>query len=421
MSGQNILPYLQKNQAFKDMRFLMQRLLDKGHEVYWAGGCVRDALLDRNTHDFDFATNALPDVVEKLFPETLDHGKKYGTITVLLNGKTYEITTYRSDNMSENHRHPSGVKFSKTYIEDSSRRDFTINALYADIEGNIFDPQNGLQDLNHKIIRSVGEPTARFNEDALRMYRALRFSCQLNFEIEKQTFAAIKKMWNLTQRLSKERRYVEFKKTILALYAEKHIDPIFKHHLHPKLSASESNFVPDLLKTRLKQQIWSNEMKFKVFLLDWLLLVSKDGVGAQKNLQTLRTELSFTRDENKWLESTLKYFYLYKTMSPESFFAEASKYFKFSEFNHYFIDEKKLEPIFAADWLEALQKIIARYGSWPNPVVKAKDLLHVGIKPGPQLGLGLQMSLRRQIEDPKAVKKDILNWLVEELNKEKKS
>ena len=192
---------------------VLNELEKNGYEAYLVGGFVRDILLNRPTHDIDCATNALPDEIERIFSHYKQSqiGKDHGTIGVKVNHDWIEITTYRLDNETKDHRRPKSVMFTPSLKEDVIRRDFTINALAINRKGEIIDYVNGQEDLNSRIIRCVGHPELRFYEDSLRILRGIRFACQLNFEIEKNTLEAMHKQSYLLNALAVERIYQEFK------------------------------------------------------------------------------------------------------------------------------------------------------------------------------------------------------------------
>ncbi|MFV0479211.1 MAG: CCA tRNA nucleotidyltransferase [Anaerorhabdus sp.] len=220
--------------------FCLQQLNDLGFEAFVVGGCVRDALLEKNIHDFDICTNATPEEIKTVFIRfnTFDVGIKYGTITVLVQHTPVEITTYRVDGSYTDHRSPSQIEFSSSLQEDCQRRDFTINALCYNPQFGILDFFNGLHDLEEKRIQCIGDAKVRFEEDALRILRALRFSAQLNFEIESATTQAMFHCLPLLEHLSKERISSEFKKIICAPHFEVvflKFKPIFTF-LFPELS-----------------------------------------------------------------------------------------------------------------------------------------------------------------------------------------
>lgn len=184
----------------------------KGYTLLLAGGCVRDALLATQPHDFDLVTDATPDQVESLFEKTIAVGKQFGVIRVVEDGLEFEIATFRKDGLYVDGRRPTGIEFS-TPQQDAERRDFTINAMFYDMgSGKILDFVHGQSDLQKRLIRTVGPAEQRFSEDKLRILRALRFASQLGFEIEEQTFAAVKKMASQVVLVSRERIQQELTK-----------------------------------------------------------------------------------------------------------------------------------------------------------------------------------------------------------------
>lgn len=170
---------------------ILSRLESAGFSAYAVGGCVRDKLIGRRVNDYDVCTSARPEQVQSLFSRCIPTGVKHGTVTVRSGKQNVEVTTFRTDGIYSDSRRPDSVAFLTTVEEDLARRDFTINAMASDIRGNIIDPFGGKDDLAKKVIRCVGEPEHRFSEDALRMLRAVRFSAQLGFAIERDTLDAV--------------------------------------------------------------------------------------------------------------------------------------------------------------------------------------------------------------------------------------
>ncbi|WP_092452176.1 CCA tRNA nucleotidyltransferase [[Clostridium] fimetarium] len=195
---------------------IISKLESDGNQAYAVGGCVRDSVLKRTPEDWDITTSAVPQQVKALFKRTVDTGIKHGTVTIMIDKSGYEVTTYRIDGDYEDGRHPKSVEFSVCLEDDLKRRDFTINAMAYNNATGLVDQFNGIDDLNSKIIRCVGNPTDRFSEDALRMMRAIRFSAQLGFSIEDQTYAAIKELAVNINKVSRERIHVELNKTLLS-------------------------------------------------------------------------------------------------------------------------------------------------------------------------------------------------------------
>ncbi len=199
-----------------NVNFIIEKLNTAGFKAYAVGGCVRDAILGLLPYDWDITTSALPMDIKALFPRTIDTGIKHGTVTVLLGGEPYEVTTYRIDGDYEDNRRPKSVTFTSDVTEDLKRRDFTINAMAYNEEEGMLDVFGGVADLKIGIIRCVGNATERFNEDALRMLRAVRFSAKLGFEIEKETQMAIKTQAHLINQISAERIHMELTKTLMS-------------------------------------------------------------------------------------------------------------------------------------------------------------------------------------------------------------
>ena len=199
----------------KYVRQVLRGLQARGHVAYLVGGCVRDMALGVRPHDWDICTGALPEQVMAVFPGALPTGLKHGTVTVRINSRSVEVTTFRSEENYADHRHPETVRFVGELTTDLSRRDFTINAMALSPDGLLMDPFGGLTDLEHRCIRCVGSPELRFEEDALRMFRALRFSARLDFTIEEATLAAIGKKAHLASTLAAERIRDEVEKTLL--------------------------------------------------------------------------------------------------------------------------------------------------------------------------------------------------------------
>ena len=192
-----------------------------GYEAYIVGGCVRDAILGREPEDWDITTSAKPEKVKELFSHTVDTGIAHGTVTVLVQGGNCEVTTYRIDGEYEDNRHPKEIAFTQNLREDLLRRDFTINAMAYNEEVGIVDVFEGIEDLNRKVIRAVGNAKERFSEDALRILRALRFAAQLGFEIEEITGREIKNHAENLTSISAERIRTELVKLLISQNPEK--------------------------------------------------------------------------------------------------------------------------------------------------------------------------------------------------------
>lgn len=195
---------------------ILSRLETGGFSAFVAGGAVRDLIMKKTPHDYDIATNAVPEEVKRFFKRTIDTGIKHGTVTVIDNQLGYEVTTFRRDGGYHDGRHPDEVQFVDSVREDCMRRDFTINAMMYSPKEGLLDFFGGQEDIKAGLIRCVGNPELRFCEDALRMLRAVRFSATLSFEIEEKTKAAIKKCAVFIKKVSSERILEELNKILLS-------------------------------------------------------------------------------------------------------------------------------------------------------------------------------------------------------------
>lgn len=209
----------------KEVEYVLNKLNNSGYDAYIVGGCVRDSILQRKPNDWDICTSALPDEMIEVFKEheVIPTGLKHGTITVLIDKTPIEITTFRIDGKYSDNRRPDKVEFTTDIIEDLSRRDFTINAMAYNPQEGLIDPFCGMVDIENKFIKCVGNPFSRFSEDALRVLRAIRFSCQLEFEIEPNTILAIKKMHPNLGYISRERITSELNKMLVCQSFYRHL------------------------------------------------------------------------------------------------------------------------------------------------------------------------------------------------------
>ena len=200
---------------------VLRKLQDAGYSSYFVGGYVRDKLLGIKSGDIDITTSATPSEVIALFNNVKETGKKYGSVTVLVDEYKYEVTTFRCDGEYLDNRHPENVVYSKDILDDLSRRDFTINAIIMDDEEKISDFYGSKEDLDNRIIRTIKDPKKRFKEDSLRMLRAFRFVSKLGFEIEEKTLEAIEELKYLIKNISIERVMVELDKIFRGKYRNK--------------------------------------------------------------------------------------------------------------------------------------------------------------------------------------------------------
>ncbi|MFH4907718.1 CCA tRNA nucleotidyltransferase [Staphylococcus cohnii] len=226
---------------FEQAKPILKTLQTNQHQAYFVGGSVRDYLMHKTIHDIDITTSATPDEVEAIFEKTIPIGREHGTINVVYNGEHYEVTTFRAEGDYDDHRRPNEVFFVRELYEDVKRRDFTMNAIAMDADFHIHDYFNGQQDIKNRIIRTVGNAQERFNEDALRIIRGLRFQSQLGFSLENETFYGMQSHINDIEHLSIERIVVELKKLTSGKYVANSFEnlqrlnafnyiPFFKHY-----------------------------------------------------------------------------------------------------------------------------------------------------------------------------------------------
>ncbi|MCR5042074.1 MAG: HD domain-containing protein [Clostridia bacterium] len=204
-----------------NVHYIMKLLEESGFESFVVGGCVRDSLMGRTPSDWDVCTDCVPERMKQVFSglKTVDIGEKHGTVAVVLGSEKIEVTTYRVDGVYLDHRHPLRASFTSRLGDDLSRRDFTINAMAYSPRSGLVDLFGGAEDIRRGLIRAVGEPAKRFDEDALRILRAVRFSAALGFGIEKNTASAARQKRELLDFVSAERRCAELRKTVAAPFA----------------------------------------------------------------------------------------------------------------------------------------------------------------------------------------------------------
>lgn len=252
---------------------LCQFYKDKGYKAYVVGGSLRDLLMEKKVTDWDIAVSAKPQETLKFFRKVIPTGLKHGTVTVLFQGLKFEVTTLRGETTYSDGRHPDKVEFIDDIVEDLARRDFTINAIaYDPVSKKLFDPFDGLGDLNKRIIRAVGDPEKRFNEDGLRSLRAIRFVSTLGFEIEENTFNSIPYTISTFRKVSKERIREELIKLIQGEYCVKGVELLRRSTLLEEI-------FPELVKTCFVAQnryhdynLWDHLLKS----LEFCSLLSQD-------------------------------------------------------------------------------------------------------------------------------------------------
>ncbi|MCH1722112.1 CCA tRNA nucleotidyltransferase [Lactococcus formosensis] len=272
---------------------VLEKIQAHGFEAYFVGGSVRDALLQRSIHDVDIATSAYPAETKAIFPHTIDVGIDHGTVLVLAGqseAEHYEITTFRTESTYTDYRRPDSVDFVRELSEDLKRRDFTINAFAMDTEGEIIDLFDGLSDLAGSRLRAVGIATERFNEDALRIMRAMRFAATLNFNVEEETFKAMQARAHLLSKISIERIFIELDKLLLA--------KDWKKGLEILLESEAYTFLPDLQEKAIHAliQTLNSDFTFANSAQAWAaLLVHSDQINAKTFLKKWKVSNDFIK------------------------------------------------------------------------------------------------------------------------------
>ncbi len=378
----------------------MRIMKENGFESYIVGGSVRDFLMGIPPHDFDITTNALPEETKACFEKykVIETGIKHGTVTVLIEREPIEITTFRIDGEYKDNRHPESVEFTPNLADDLSRRDFTVNALAFDGEERIVDLFSGKEDLKNKIIRCVGNSDKRFNEDGLRILRALRFSSVLGFTIETETKKSIRKNKMLLENISKERILTEFTKLvcgknareILSSYREvfEVIIPEIKEFTEYEKSLEA-----------LEKTIPSKELRFSCLFSE-----CEDAGAVLKSLKSDNHTLKEVRELTKDLKLDVKVdkVFIKKLLKTREF----SRFSKAVDLKLAFgEDEKKCTDI---------KKIISEIEKNGDCVklselaIKGKDILDLKLATGKQVGILLEFLLDGVIEEKVANERQAL-------------
>jgi len=373
----------------KNVEKIIEMLEESGFEGFAVGGCVRDSLLQKTPTDWDITTNALPSEMKKIFKKTFDTGIAHGTITVLMDSVGYELTTYRIDGNYSDGRHPDNVFFSKNLSED----------LYS-----------GREDLERGIIRAVGDAKKRFDEDALRMLRAVRFSAQLGFEIEKDTFVAITEKASLLSKVSKERIFVELNKTLSGDFAH-NIKFIYSSGLYKYIGKEFAgikeefyNFYPRKLGNK-KHMYWTvflkniEDINSVKKILSELKSDNATKINTDLLIKELRLPLPKNVEDIRWSLHRLGY----------ELFEDYLKICKTDKDN-----ENILKDIYEIE--DGYKKIREKNHAFEISMldITGRDLMDMGIQKGPEIGEILEYLLKKVIKSPELNNKNSLMALVKE-------
>lgn len=433
----------------KNAETILHILEKAGYEAYVVGGCVRDSILGRSPDDWDITTSAKPEQVKALFHRTVDTGLQHGTVTVLMEKEGYEVTTYRVDGEYEDGRHPKEVTFTASLEEDLKRRDFTINAMAYNPSSGLVDLFGGLEDIERKIIRCVGDPLERFTEDALRIMRAVRFSAQLGFAIEEETRKALKVLAPNLKHVSAERIQVELVKLLMSPHPDylrvayeagitaeflpefdacmttsqntpHHCYTVGEHILHSLCHVRADKFsgLPCCFMT-LESRLSGKQMRMEEIIQDaW-------DCGRKMAAQILR-RLKFDNDTIRKVTRLVKW----HDDRPEGMTKAVRRAVNRigEDLFPYYLEVQQADMLAQSDYRrtekqERLDKVKEAYETIINEhqcvslktlAVTGKDLIEAGYQPGREIGETLNRLLEVVLVDPQKNQKEILLGLLDE-------
>ena len=426
------------------VKYIIDTLMEAGYEAYAVGGCIRDSVLGRKPGDWDITTSAKPVQVKQLFKKTIDTGIQHGTVTVMISGEGFEVTTYRIDGEYEDGRHPREVVFTASLLEDLKRRDFTINAMAYNEKEGLIDAFCGIEDLRRKVIRCVGNPRERFEEDALRMMRAVRFAAQLGFHIEEDTCNAISELAGNLAKVSAERIQVELVKLLVSDYPEEFMTAyetgltrVFLPEFDTMMDTPQNNLHHCYHVGKHTIEAVRNSPKDKVIRLTMLLhdvakpmckSIDEEGIyhfyghpiqGAEMAKKILK-RLKFDNDTIQRVTALVRY---HDDMPPLEMKAVRRAIYRIGleqypalfevkradtlGKNNYKREEKLA---YIEEYQRMYQKILEEQQclTLKELAVTGKDLIQAGMKPGKEIGENLNLLLQHVLEYPEDNKKEIL-------------
>lgn len=398
----------------KQVKWIIEQLNANGYEAFAVGGCVRDMLLNKEPMDWDLTTNAKPWQVKEVFLKTVDTGIEHGTVTVIKNGRGYEVTTYRVDGEYEDSRHPKEVTFTTDIRDDLCRRDFTINAMAYNETKGFVDCFGGIDDLNAKLIRCVGNPEERFTEDALRILRAYRFSSQLEFDIEPETVRAAEKLAKNIENVSVERIALELIKLLTGKRPEI-IRDVFDMKIMERF-LPECEHVSDMTVRYLNETLPVKEQRLAA------LLIGQSENTAKKFLRNLKLDNETIKTVSILIRHIDDEIYPDKLAIRRMLFSYGEK--QFSEILSLmeakakaYENETDLKALYETK--RSLKEIIeaGECVSLKDLALNGKDLIEMGREPGKAIGEALSMMMEEVLCDPA---KNTKEYLVSLLDKNKK-
>ena len=424
---------------------LLRRLQKAGHEAYLVGGCVRDELRGMAPQDYDMATSARPEEVEALFPQTHAVGKSFGVILVVEHGHTFEVATFRAESDYTDGRRPNTVTFSDAQT-DASRRDFTVNGLFMDpLTDTVHDWVGGQEDLEKRRLRTIGHPTERFNEDHLRLLRAVRLAAQLDFEIDPATFAAVRDMADHITRVSAERVRDELLKLFRPPYAARGLDLLHESgllaqvlpELLPTVTCEQSpDYHPEgtvydhirLMLSKLPAEA-SVELPWTALLHDIAKPVTQseceegrihfyghEKIGADMAQQILQ-RLRFPNVEIEAIVQTVRYHMQFKD-APKMRKATLRRMLMRPTFELE-LEQHRLDCLGSHglmdiyDFIREQQTVLQEKPLLLEPLISGRDLIELGIEPGPALGQLLDAVRDQQLAETFSTREEALAWAKE--------
>lgn len=424
-------------------RRIVQQLQDAGFIAYYAGGCVRDQLMGVAPHDYDIATNAHPEQVQNLFRRTIAVGAHFGVIVVLEGGSEFQVATFRNDGQYLDGRRPETVSFA-TPEEDATRRDFTINGLFFDpIAGKLIDYVGGQQDLSRKILRAIGNPYDRFREDRLRLMRAVRFGTTLGFDLDGNTWRAVCENANHINEVSAERIREELVKILLSPRRVRGFDLLDESGLLaailPEVEALKGceqppQFHPEgdvFVHTRIMLGLLPAQVSLPLVLSVLFHDIGKpptfaidetgrirfsghDKVGAEMT-EVVMTRLRFSRAEIDATVEAVANHMVFKDVQD----MRVAKLKRFLA-RPYIDDELELHRVDCTsshgmldnyEYLKAKREEFASEPLIPPPLITGRDLIDLGLKPGPRFSEILEAVQSRQLEGTLTSHDDALTWV----------
>ncbi|MBE5933597.1 MAG: CCA tRNA nucleotidyltransferase [Lachnospiraceae bacterium] len=435
--------------------YIIDQLNKNGYEAYIVGGCVRDSLLGKKPNDWDITTSATPYQVKEIFRRTIDTGIQHGTVTVMLDRRShdyaFEVTTYRVDGKYEDHRRPTEVTFTACLEEDLKRRDFTINAMAYNHEKGVVDIFGGQQDLANGIIRAVGVAEERFEEDALRILRAVRFAAQLGFEIDQQTSKAMTKLAENLRFISAERIQVELTKLITSKHPDRLVEaynlgitkvvlPEFDAMMETNQDNPHHLYNVGIHTIKVMENVPPTQiLRYTALLHDVAKPITKtldeDGVGhfyghQAKGADMAKDILKRLKLDNHTIDETCL------LIREHDFSLHGTNIRTFRRFLNRlgierfedFLTIKKADMVGQSDYNKDVRQgyvddMIAMYEQvkeenqcikMSDMAIKGKDLIDMGISPGKEMGNILKALFEKVLDDPELNNKEKLIKLVEE-------